>query len=42
MVAWLLDRQASAQARDVEGKTPLDYAALLDRIVRERSFFSVS
>jgi ankyrin repeat protein len=29
MVAWLLDRQASAQARDVEGKTPLDYAALV-------------
>lgn len=29
MVAWLLDRQASADARDVEGKTPLDYAAIV-------------
>ncbi|HMC64811.1 MAG TPA: ankyrin repeat domain-containing protein, partial [Gemmataceae bacterium] len=29
MVAWLLDRQASADVRDVEGKTPLDYAAIV-------------
>jgi hypothetical protein len=29
MVAWLLDRQALVDARDVEGKTPLDYAAIV-------------
>ncbi|MDB5384702.1 MAG: hypothetical protein JWM11_348 [Planctomycetaceae bacterium] len=29
LVAWLLDRQASVNARDVEGQTPLDYAALV-------------
>ncbi len=29
MVAWLLDRRASADVRDVEGKSPLDYAAIV-------------
>ena len=29
MVAWLLDRHSVADARDGEGKTPLDYAAIV-------------
>jgi ankyrin repeat protein len=29
MAAWLLDRQAAVDARDAEGKTPLDYAAIV-------------
>jgi ankyrin repeat protein len=29
MIAWLLERQANVHARDAEGKTPLDYAAIV-------------
>lgn len=29
MVAWLLDREASVDANDTEGRTPLDYAAIV-------------
>lgn len=29
MISWLLDRQATVDARDAEGKTPLDYAAIV-------------